>query len=141
MSCDCYIVLWFFLKVLWVGLQCVIVVFLGHTHIFRYVLPWVSIVCEQLLKTTFPNLLGRIFPYFFILKCHLCVKIQKFFLSRSAHSDLIDYLMYLFRERAAKHLKFLFLTPVDSLFSFYICHSYYPAYLVYSFLFLTTHCD
>ena len=28
------LVLWLFLNVSWVGLQCVIVVFLGHTHLF-----------------------------------------------------------------------------------------------------------
>ena len=33
MSCDCY-VLWFFLSVPRVGLQCAIMVFLDHTHLF-----------------------------------------------------------------------------------------------------------
>ena len=36
LSCGCIVtknVLWLFLKVLWVGLQCVIVVFPYHTHL------------------------------------------------------------------------------------------------------------
>ena len=57
-----------------------------------------------------------------------------------ARWDLINYLMYLFRERAAKHLKFLFLTPKGSLYNLYYSHSYYPDYFVWGFLFLTTHC-
>ena len=37
MSCDCYIysVLWRFLAMLWVGLQCVIIVFPDHTHFLK----------------------------------------------------------------------------------------------------------
>ena len=40
LSCGCIVavgVLWLFLAELWVGLQCVIVVFPGHTHFFSVV--------------------------------------------------------------------------------------------------------
>ena len=49
--------------------------------------------------------------------------------------------MYFSRAHAAKSLRFLFLNPKISLFSLYYCHSYYPAYLVWIFLFPTTRCD
>ena len=38
------------------------------------------------------------YPYFFTLKCHLRVKIQKFFLARFARSVFISLLLCSFRE-------------------------------------------
>ena len=61
-----------------------------------------------LFTPTFPYFFMKMpyYPYFFTLKCHLHVKIQKFFLS---HSDFISSPKYIFWEHAAKYLNFLFL--------------------------------
>ena len=81
------------------------------------------------------------YPYFYILEWYLRVKIQKFFLPHSVCLGLINHLMFFFQGARCKTSGFLFLIPKVSLFSLYYCHSFYPAYLLWNFLFLTTHCD
>ena len=52
MSCDCnnLSVLWFLLMVPWVGLQCVTVVFSGHTKFTFYTTCVIHVNCEQLFN-------------------------------------------------------------------------------------------
>ena len=82
------------------------------------------------------------YTYFFFLKCHLCVKIQKFSLTDSDREDLINYQMNFSGNTLQNISFFLFLNPKVSLFILNFCHSYYPADLVWNFIFfLTSHCD
>ena len=50
------------------------------------------------------------YPYFFTLKCHLRVRIQKFFLARFACSDFSNLSYFSSRSPPLKHNKILFLT-------------------------------
>ena len=82
------------------------------------------------------------YTYFFFLKFHLCVIIQKFSLTHSEREDLIDYRINFSVSTLQNISFFLFLIPKVSLFILNYCHSYYPADLVWNFIFfLTSHCD
>ena len=71
------------------------------------------------------------YPYFFILKCHLRVKIQNFF-PHSFHSLGFNNLSIFFFQGVRYKTSQIFIFYPKGLF---------PAYSVLNFLFLTTHCD
>ena len=77
----------------------------------------------------------------FTLKCHLRVRIQKFFLAHFARSDFRNQSFFSSRSPPLKHNKKLFLTKKVSLFSQYYYHSSCPAYLVSNFVYLTNDYD
>ena len=114
------------------------------SHIFPYAQAFKRVLLFLLVQfvPTFPNFFLENFLLSLLFYSKMSFTCNKNFFPRSLRSLGFHILSNIFfREHAAKHLNGLLLTLKGSLFSLYHRHSYYPAYLVGNFLFLTTHCD
>ena len=59
-------------------------------------------ICDGVPSTSALVLKMQYYSYFFTLKCHLRVKIQKFFLTRFARSDFINRIIYSYKRHAVE---------------------------------------